>query len=109
MEFVVDLPVPPSVNRRLGPRRFKSKALREWERDAAILVRAACRGMFRDPVEVSIRVNTRQDVDNFLKSTLDALHNGAAIYDDRLVHRLVVERDKGIECGWQRIAVRTIG
>ena len=94
-----DLPVPPSVNhywRRVGAKTLISREGRLF-RDRVCDHLAAARVQPLDgPLSVEVDVfppdRRRRDLDNLLKSLLDALQHGNAYHDDSQINRIVIER-----------------
>ena len=92
------LPWPPSVNRywrHVNGRVLISKAGREYRKAVA----AACRGVrglgcARLGVNVVLQPpdRCRRDIDNILKSLLDALEHAGVYDDDGQIDRLMVHR-----------------
>jgi len=88
----LELPYPPSINhywRRVGPRTLISREGRRFrERVVAILAALHIRplaGNLAVHVEVFPPDRRRRDIDNVLKSLLDALEHGGAFHDDSQV------------------------
>ena len=102
MTLHIDLPYPPSVNhywRRVGARTLISRAGRAFRvRVCAILSARRVRpldGPLAVVVEIFPPDHRRRDVDNTLKSLLDALEKGGAYHDDsqitsRTIHKRAV-------------------
>lgn len=91
------LPWPPSVNhyyRHVGPRVLISKDGRKYRDAVASVARRSGIRRFDCPVEAHIDLfppdRRRRDLDNTLKSTLDALTKAGAYEDDSLIRRLTV-------------------
>ena len=104
MEFV--LPYPPSINhywRRVGPRTLISREGRRFrERVTAILAALGIRpvhGRLAVHVDVFPPDRRRRDIDNCLKSLLDALQHGGAYADDSQIVRLTIEKCEPVEGG----------
>ena len=103
MRLVIRLPgrVPPCPRPRVArrgthmPRRY-----RVWRDGAALVVRAACRDagavaplrIARVSVALFQRRRQHADLDNQVKSVLDALVIGGALEDDRYVDELCASR-----------------
>jgi len=99
MNVNLALPWPPSVNhyyRHVGPRVLISKDGRKYRETVGAIARRAGNPMFSVPVEVDIDLyppdNRRRDVDNSLKSCLDALTCAGVYEDDSLIQRLTVTK-----------------
>jgi len=95
----LDLPYPPSVNhyyRHVGPRTLISREGRMYRERVAAVVTADGVRPLRGPIEVRIVVHPpdrrRRDLDNVLKSLLDALEHAGAYRDDDQVVRLRAEK-----------------
>jgi Holliday junction resolvase RusA-like endonuclease len=102
-DIVLDLPVPPSVNRTRRIDWSKRDVLRAWSNTADAYVMAA-KGRANSPLRLSkvprfeLKIvlsehHTRIDLDNSLKSLIDYLRRIEVIEDDSPKHmrRLVVE------------------
>jgi Holliday junction resolvase RusA-like endonuclease len=104
LEF--ELPYPPSVNhyfRMVGGRMLISREGRVFRTRvcstlAALGVRALA-GPLAVEVEVYPPDNRRRDVDNTLKSLLDALQHGGAYRDDSQIVDLRVRKCAAVEGG----------
>jgi crossover junction endodeoxyribonuclease RusA len=104
LEF--ELPYPPSVNhyfRMVQGRMLISREGRLFrQRVCAILAASGVRAL-AGPLAVQIEVyppdNRRRDVDNCLKSLLDALQHGGAYHDDSQIVRLAIEKRGAVEGG----------
>ena len=100
MQVTLALPWPPSVNhyyRHVGPRVLISKDGRRYREAVAAVARRAGNPTFAEPVEVALDLyppdNRRRDVDNSLKSTLDALTCARVFEDDSLIRKLTVTKN----------------
>lgn len=101
-EITIILPLPPSINKawvpirtRTGARLIKRAPSRAWANAARLEVsiqrqRRQIAVVFEAIIELP---KMRGDVDNRIKQLLDACQAGGAITNDKLCHRLVVERD----------------
>lgn len=101
MNVTMALPWPPSVNhyyRHVGPRVLISRDGRQYRETVGAIARRAGSPSFGVPVEVGIDLyppdNRRRDVDNSLKSLLDALTCAGVYEDDSLIQRLTVTKKK---------------
>lgn len=98
MTFVVELPMPPSLNNAFrnvpGKGRVKTDRYAAWHRDAVIAIFAQVRADRRVPGRVCVRIDLpeacRMDIDNAIKPLLDALVASRRIDDDRHVTVLEV-------------------
>ncbi len=95
--LVIRLPMPPSSNNMFtnarGKGRVKSGVYVTWSNRAAWIVRDAVRAPLDRPCSVAIDLiglPKTADIDNRVKPVLDALQNGGAITNDRLVRSLWV-------------------
>jgi len=99
----IELPYPPSANtyyRHIAinghPRTLLSKKGREYRRIVASLLAVARSKPTERPVAVTLAVNPpdnrRRDLDNILKSLLDALEYGGAYKDDSQIEELHIMR-----------------
>lgn len=110
----ISLPYPPSINnyyRNFNGRIIISKAGREYRQLVESLMRD-----FGQPMEgkLAVRIemhppdNKRRDVDNVLKSLLDALQHGGAYKDDSQIYRLSIEKLTPIKNGYTTIEIEAI-
>jgi len=97
------LPIPPSTNElyvylRKGNRRVASKKYVAWRMIAALMLANQKKVTFQevDTITISVHPNKRRDIDNYAKATLDLLVGHGIMVDDRIVKRLVVERDGSV-------------
>ena len=98
----LDLPLPPSANRRQtiargGRRLVKTTAYREWLDEGQLVY--AYSDIPKETLEGSSRVymlaniDRRRDLDNLLKCSLDGLQGWGAIKDDRWIDTILLRRD----------------
>jgi crossover junction endodeoxyribonuclease RusA len=107
------LPWPPSVNhdyRRVGVKTLISAGGRKFRKDVRLHLFAARVPCHGGDLELIIDLyppdNRRRDVDNCLKSLLDALQHGLAYHDDYQVKRIVVTmREPASPAGLVKVAV----
>jgi Holliday junction resolvase RusA-like endonuclease len=109
----IELPYPPSINhywRRVGPRTLISREGRRFrQRVMALLAARGVEPLVGDlavEVEVYPPDRRRRDLDNCLKSLLDALQHGGAYADDSQIVRLEVIRREPIEGGKTVVRIR---
>lgn len=102
----LQLPYPPSVNhywRRVGARTLISRGGRAFRQAVCALLAARGVRPLSGPLRVRINVfppdQRRRDIDNCLKSLLDALQHGGAYRDDSQIVRLAIEKGQPIEGG----------
>lgn len=95
----LELPYPPSVNhywRRVGNRTLISRGGRTFRAEVCQLLRSHKPEPLAGPLEVSIQVHPpdrrRRDLDNCLKSLLDAMQHGGVYHDDSQIVRLAIEK-----------------
>lgn len=110
----VTLPIPPSVNHAYwnAPRRgrVKTKAYREWRKEAGWEINIQKPGKVLGLVVIDYRVSPvfhvkrKRDLDNFLKPLSDALVDLGLIEDDSLIIDLRIRWDEQIEQG--KVVVR---
>lgn len=105
--MTAQLPYPPSANHLRIPARGRlitSPEYRTWQETAEWIIRQAMTPVVRYPAAIWITLqtaNTRRDVDNAVKPTLDALVKAGILADDNLKHvnRLFVSHQPGYsEC-----------
>jgi Holliday junction resolvase RusA-like endonuclease len=107
--FVLNLPLPPSVNRFAARLGNSSPVVLRWIRQCdryvmALRPRPQFKGEFEAQVTWNIDYFGKGDIDNCLKPLLDYLQRVTIIENDRLCRRLVVDWGP-LELGC-RVAVR---
>lgn len=96
------VPVPPSANSLFvnvpGKGRVRSKAYRAWLEEAGYLLASQRPGSVMGPFQVILRIpeKTRLDADNAYKAIGDLMVKHKITSDDRLLHKLTIERTPGI-------------
>jgi len=113
--FEVELPYPPSINhywRRVGHHTLISRTGRAFRAEVvAILAQRRVRAL-DGPLEIEIDLHPpdrrRRDVDNALKSLLDALQHGGAYADDSQVVRLSIIKCPPVEGGKTIVRIRCV-
>lgn len=110
---VVELPYPPSINtywRHVGTRTIISRRGRAFRETVCSILAAAGVVPLVGPLIVEIAIfppdRRRRDVDNVLKSLLDALQHGRAYLDDSQIVRLTIERRNVIDGGRSLVSIR---
>ncbi len=113
---VYTLPYPPSVNhyyRRVGPRTLISREGRTYRRRVCSVLAASGTSTLAGPVAVTVEVyppdRRRRDLDNCLKSLLDALEKGGAYENDSQIVRLVAEKRDPVEGGRAVVRIAPAG
>jgi len=118
----IQLPYPPSMNtiwRSYHGHVVLSAAARRWKRDAQMLALGAGMRPLAGAVVVMTTLHPkltkagmaskqRQDCDNHIKITLDAL-NGVGFIDDKQVIRIVAEVGEPIQGGGLTVTVKQHG
>jgi Holliday junction resolvase RusA-like endonuclease len=113
--FHVKLPLPPSANKLFfnvpGKGRVKTRAYKNWRRNAVLSIFAQVRADRRigGPVSLSFCVPSgmRGDLDNRLKAAIDALVASNRIDDDRHVHGILILRG-GADAGTMEIKAEQV-
>jgi Holliday junction resolvase RusA-like endonuclease len=102
----LELPYPPSVNhywRRVGARTLISRGGRAFRQTVCSILAARGIQPLDGPLQVLIELfppdRRRRDVDNAMKSLLDALAHGGAYHDDSQIARLTVQRRGVVPAG----------
>lgn len=110
-----ELPYPPSVNhywRRVGPKTLISREGRRFRQ--RVLADLASRAVQRmeGPLVVEVEVyppdHRRRDLDNCLKSLLDALQHGGAYADDSQIVILNVAKCAPVAGGKTIVRIRNV-
>ncbi len=106
----LELPYPPSINhywRRVGPRTLISREGRRFRKEVMAILAAMGVKPLPGPLTVWIKVyppdRRRRDLDNIIKSLLDALEHGAAYHDDSQIDCLLVQRQHVVPEGKVRV------
>lgn len=94
-----EIPCPPSVNhyyRHVGPRVLISREGRLYRERVSALLVSYCVPTFKGAVSLDIQLYPpdarRRDIDNCLKSCMDAFTFGGLYNDDYQVKKLMIER-----------------
>lgn len=113
LEF--ELPYPPSVNhywRRVGARTLISRGGRAFRQAVCATLAAGKVKPLSGPLELFITVyppdRRRRDVDNTMKSLLDAMQHGGAYHDDSQIIRLSIERGSVTPGGKTVVQIREV-
>lgn len=102
---VVNLPFPPPannlyINARGGHGRYLSPRYREWQAEAAGMIKQQRPGRVFGPFRVEIVLTRpdkrKRDIDGLIKALLDALVKGGIVKDDSLAERVSIEWAPGI-------------
>ena len=106
MSLQFGLPYPPSVNhywRRVGPRTLISREGRRFRQEVTAILAAQGIRPLRGPLLVDVQVfppdDSRRDLDNLLKSLLDALERGGAYRDDSQIEDLRAKKGHVVSGG----------
>jgi crossover junction endodeoxyribonuclease RusA len=106
----VELPYPPSVNhywRRVGARTLISRGGRAFRKEVCSILAARGIRPLDGPLRVQVEVfppdRRRRDLDNTLKSLLDALAHGGAYHDDSQIAKLTIQRRHLVTGGKVRV------
>ncbi|MAG92515.1 MAG: hypothetical protein CMJ48_02015 [Planctomycetaceae bacterium] len=115
MTLEIDLPYPPSINhywRRVGPRTLISREGRRFRKDVMAILAAMgvepLAGALAVEVEVYPPDRRRRDIDNVLKSLLDALERGGAYHDDSQIAHLEITRMTPVKGGRTHVLIRPL-
>lgn len=111
----LELPYPPSVNhywRRAGARTLISRGGRAFRQTVCSILAARGVRPLDGPLVVDITIHPpdrrRRDIDNCLKSLLDALQHGGAYSDDSQIVRLTIEKGDPLDGGKTRVQIRQV-
>ena len=110
MTFSIEIPTPPSINKRLRHNRKDQIAaaaeVRKWKSNAGLAIKAKTTKKYENNVQVNIKTNIRKnaDIDNIIKPILDALQL-ETIINDKYINKIIVERSDAIEKGWSSVEV----
>jgi Holliday junction resolvase RusA-like endonuclease len=111
--LTLELPHPPSLNhywRRVGARTLISREGRRFRKHVvAILKELGCttlHGPLAAEVEVFPPDRRRRDLDNVLKSLLDALEHGGAYCNDSQIVELHIRKCEVVPNGKVRVTLR---
>jgi len=109
------LPYPPSVNSYWGfhgHRRFLTPKANEFKAQVAHIVRLnnVKLDQFRIQLEMTLYPTDKRirDIDNSIKSCLDALVQAGAFNDDSQIDKLIVQRGEVIKGGKAKIILQKI-
>ncbi len=110
----ISLPHPPSVNhywRHVGAKVLVSREGREYRKRVAALLLGT--KPIEGPLSVVVAIHPpdrrRRDLDNVLKSLLDALQHGGAYSDDSQIARLLIERRDVVKYGKAVVEITATG
>lgn len=96
------VPVPPSLNMCFrnvpGKGRVRTAEYRAWAEEAGYLLASQRPGKVVGPYQAIIRLPEKLagDIDNRAKAVLDLMVKHKITSDDRLLHKLTIERTPGI-------------
>ena len=108
MNFNIEMPTPPSINKRLRQHRLRqleaAREIRKWKSQVGLAVKAKTTKKYESNVQVNIKTNIRKnaDIDNIIKPILDVLQLGP-IVDDKQINKIIVERSEIPEKGWSHV------
>lgn len=97
------IPIPPlSVNACWKGRRFKTKEYDQWRKDVSYFMKGEkILGNVEIRIIFYLKSVVRSDLDNFVKTAIDSIVIAGLIDDDRYVQRLVCEKRKSKEEGFE--------
>jgi len=109
------LPYPPSINhywRRVGSRTLISREGRRFRRDVMAILAAMSVKPLTGPLVVEVDVfppdKRRRDIDNIVKSLLDALEHGGAYDDDSQIEKLTIQKRETVTGGRTLVKIREL-
>lgn len=109
----LQLPYPPSINhywRRVGPRMLISRNGRAFRAEVIAILQRQGLPKLMGPLEVEIDLHPpdrrRRDVDNVMKSLLDALEHGGVYEDDSQIDDLHIRRRECKSGGCVRVRLK---
>lgn len=111
----LELPWPPSVNhyyRRVGPRTLISRRGRKFREEVAALLAARgvqpATGRLAVSIEVYPPDRRKRDLDNLLKSVIDAVQHGGAFPDDSRIVWLLIYHAQRMPGGKVVVSIRDL-
>ena len=110
--IVLNLPEPPSVNAAYanakGKGRIKTKIYKQWETECLWMIKQAKPGIIKGEFTVTLFLSeqTRKDVDNCLKATLDLLKTCGVTEDDKRCHTVISTKSPDVTAKRCRIVIR---
>lgn len=111
----LELPYPPSTNhyyRRVGPRTLISREGRRFRERVCSMLRASgvrpLAGRLRVEIDVNPPDRRRRDLDNLLKSLLDAIQHGGVYGDDSQIESLTIVRRGPVDGGRVHVLIRVM-
>lgn len=110
----LELPYPPSINhywRRAGPRTLISRTGRAFRSEVVAILQKQRRPKLLGRLGVEVDLyppdRRRRDVDNVMKSLLDALQQGGVYGDDSQIDELHIRRQECVPGGCVRVRLKS--
>ena len=109
------LPYPPSVNHywgQVGSRKFLGKRGKEFREAVFLCSLNARKGVLNARLQVKVYLyppdKRKRDIDNVLKSLLDALEHAHVYENDSQIDKLCIERREVIKDGYCEVEISEI-
>lgn len=113
--ITLKLPYPPSVNHywgQVGSRKFLGKKGKEFREQVYICSLNARKGALKGRLHVQVYLyppdKRKRDIDNVLKSLLDALEHAYIYENDSQIDKLCVERKEVAKDGYCEVTIQEL-
>lgn len=114
-ELLIDLPFPPTVNKIWRTTKkgkvYLIKTVKNFRKEVHYLVFNKTK-FGKNKLRVEIKIfppdNRKRDIDNLVKSTLDALQKANIFEDDFQIHQLYIEKSTNFQNGKITVLIKDI-